>query len=697
MFGLRALSNQSFYIVASNQAGPSAATSTIVAKLTDISAPTPPTSIGLTRAFADRLQLHWKGPLDTGGVTVTDYDIRRNGLSIGRPNVTAFEDTGLMANTTYTYTIVARNSRYPSASSDPVAFQTTNATVSSAPTNLRANATGGAIVVVWDGPVSTGGLPSVGTVCLLQRNRSVVVLERITNTTTCVFAGLSQNSTFQVALFVINDVGNGTLATLNVSTTRATLPTSPPIPVLVSQVGAVAVVEVSTPQDAGGLPLSRLILYRNNSVVASVPVMPSVSTYNITIGGLLARTRYTFQASAASTLEGSMSERLVYVTGNSSAPSPVSNVQLVEATSTSLSFNWTAPFDDGGSPDSLAYDITATAGDVVVTDSVTKNTTSIIAGLTPNTAYSVSIRSRNVAGTSVWSTPQVLQTLALAKGSCGWGVSTLRTRIDVGTVSIPIVRRGGSSGIAQYSVRANSTGNVVFNCPTSVGLQSSQTQASLVVTIQNSMTYNPNATIVLQLIGDISNVVTEFATVTIYVDQEDNAGAFDFVVSNMTVREDAGLFNISIRRSDYQLLPNQRIAFDSNVTLASVVVSIINNQRPQFPLLFFCLTLVKVSGGGYLNRAGNDVICDMLWIPSDTQSDATDVVLNMTYFGTTIDGEAMLARGSASNIYSASTTQLTLPSSPPVPIRLSYPSGSVLRLQVNSPLDTGTVSKTDET
>ncbi|ETW02023.1 hypothetical protein H310_06540 [Aphanomyces invadans] len=966
MFGLRALSNQSFYIVASNQAGPSAATSTIVAKLTDISAPTPPTSIGLTRAFADRLQLHWKGPLDTGGVTVTDYDIRRNGLSIGRPNVTAFEDTGLMANTTYTYTIVARNSRYPSASSDPVAFQTTNATVSSAPTNLRANATGGAIVVVWDGPVSTGGLPSVGTVCLLQRNRSVVVLERITNTTTCVFAGLSQNSTFQVALFVINDVGNGTLATLNVSTTRATLPTSPPIPVLVSQVGAVAVVEVSTPQDAGGLPLSRLILYRNNSVVASVPVMPSVSTYNITIGGLLARARYTFQASAASTLEGSMSERLVYVTGNSSAPSPVSNVQLVEATSTSLSFNWTAPFDDGGSPESLAYDITATAGDVVVTDSVTKNTTSIIAGLTPNTAYSVSIRSRNVAGTSVWSTPQVLQTLALAKGSCGWGVSTLRTRIDVGTVSIPVVRRGGSSGIAQYSVRANSTGNVVFNCPTSVGLQSSQTQASLVVTIQNSMTYNPNATIVLQLIGDISNVVTEFATVTIYVDQEDNAGAFDFVVSNMTVREDAGLFNISIRRqlgvsstvvwapldvtasrnataragSDYQLLPNQRIAFDSNVTLASVVVSIINNQRPQFPLLFFCLTLVKVSGGGYLNRAGNDVICvsifndwtpavpsripnqldvvrtgglfqlswlpppytggagvaitramnftaqttapslpgtvtsvqvnqatggfmqfainppqdtgglfalnysvfvyspannyfqainsvgastlstnftfttalatlpgppasisstkqtggaitlqwqppddtggfeiigynvyyrlasstspfqravfangpsatvaklfqktsysfvvvaltsldgaalpatgsisngrqaittsmrippsmyktiemkDMLWIPSDTQSDATEVVLNMTYFGTTIDGEAMLARGSASNIYSASTTQLTLPSSPPVPIRLSYPSGSVLRLQVNSPLDTGGVPVT---
>ncbi|RHY54739.1 hypothetical protein DYB34_001661 [Aphanomyces astaci] len=649
-YGFRALSNQSYYVVAFSEGGSSTPSPTTLAATTDVSSPSAPTSIGVTKAMADRLVFVWQSPIDTGGATVSDYEIRRNEVSIGHSNTTSFEDSGLMASTSYTYTIMARNSRYPSAFSDPVTFRTANATAPSAPLNVRTVVTGGTVAASWDPPYSNGGLASLGTHCLLTRTGALVQDKWIpTTSSTCVFTGLTQNTTYQVTLFARNDVSNGTAAVVNATTSKATPPTSPSIPVVRSQVGAFVVVEMTLPLDAGGLSVSKLTLYRNSTIIGVVPVTSSnVSSYNISTGGLLARTRYVFQASAFNGYEGPLSDGLVFTTAAPSTPSMVDSVRLVEATATSVAINWTLPVNDGGSPDTLAFDIRIQSSQSNTTASIVKNTSMVVLGLAPNTLYNISVRCRNVAGASTWSNVQQMQTLSLAKGTCGWGVSTVQTKIDAGSVSVPLVRRGGTSGAVRYTIRSTSTGNVVFTCPSSITLQDLQTQASVVVAITASTAYNPNASISLELIADTSTnaVVTSlFANVTIFVDEEDNAGVFDFSMSTITVREDAGLVSIPIRRlrgamstvvwtpsdatasrngtarsgTEYQLLPNQRISFATNVTQASLIVSIINNQRPQFPLLFFCLTLVKVSGGGYLNRAGNDVLCATIyndWTPA---------------------------------------------------------------------------------
>ncbi|RLO06417.1 hypothetical protein DYB28_007517 [Aphanomyces astaci] len=650
IYGFRALSNQSYYVVAFSEGGSSTPSPTTLAATTDVSSPSAPTSIGVTKAMADRLVFVWQSPIDTGGATVSDYEIRRNEVSIGHSNTTSFEDSGLMAYTSYTYTIMARNSRYPSAFSDPVTFRTANATAPSAPLNVRTAVTGGTVAASWDPPYSNGGLASLGTHCLLTRTGALVQDKWIpTTSSTCVFTGLTQNTTYQVTLFARNDVSNGTAAVVNATTSKATPPTSPSIPVVRSQVGAFVVVEMTLPLDAGGLSVSKLTLYRNSTIIGVVPVTSSnVSSYNISAGGLLARTRYVFQASAFNGYEGPLSDGLVFTTAAPSTPSMVDSVRLVEATATSVAINWTLPVNDGGSPDTLAFDIRIQSSQSNTTASIVKNTSMVVLGLAPNTLYNISVRCRNVAGASTWSNVQQMQTLSLAKGTCGWGVSTVQTKIDAGSVSVPLVRRGGTSGAVRYTIRSTSTGNVVFTCPSSITLQDLQTQASVAVAITASTAYNPNASISLELIADTSTnaVVTSlFANVTIFVDEEDNAGVFDFSMSTITVREDAGLVSIPIRRlrgamstvvwtpsdatasrngtarsgTEYQLLPNQRISFATNVTQASLIVSIINNQRPQFPLLFFCLTLVKVSGGGYLNRAGNDVLCATIyndWTPA---------------------------------------------------------------------------------
>ncbi|RHZ13328.1 hypothetical protein DYB26_002505 [Aphanomyces astaci] len=505
-YGFRALSNQSYYVVAFSEGGSSTPSPTTLAATTDVSSPSAPTSIGVTKAMADRLVFVWQSPIDTGGATVSDYEIRRNEVSIGHSNTTSFEDSGLMASTSYTYTIMARNSRYPSAFSDPVTFRTANATAPSAPLNVRTVVTGGTVAASWDPPYSNGGLASLGTHCLLTRTGALVQDKWIpTTSSTCVFTGLTQNTTYQVTLFARNDVSNGTAAVVNATTSKATPPTSPSIPVVRSQVGAFVVVEMTLPLDAGGLSVSKLTLYRNSTIIGVVPVTSSnVSSYNISTGGLLARTRYVFQASAFNGYEGPLSDGLVFTTAAPSTPSMVDSVRLVEATATSVAINWTLPVNDGGSPDTLAFDIRIQSSQSNTTASIVKNTSMVVLGLAPNTLYNISVRCRNVAGASTWSNVQQMQTLSLAKGTCGWGVSTVQTKIDAGSVSVPLVRRGGTSGAVRYTIRSTSTGNVVFTCPSSITLQDLQTQASVVVAITASTAYNPNASISLELIADMA-------------------------------------------------------------------------------------------------------------------------------------------------------------------------------------------------
>lgn len=93
----------------------------------DTEPPTTPTNVTVTGTTSSTVSLTWTASTDDVGVT--GYDIYRGNSLAGSSTTTSFTDTGLAANTTYSYTVVARDaSGKQSAASTPVSATTSGVT-----------------------------------------------------------------------------------------------------------------------------------------------------------------------------------------------------------------------------------------------------------------------------------------------------------------------------------------------------------------------------------------------------------------------------------------------------------------------------------------------------------------------------------------------------------------------------------------
>lgn len=97
----------------------------------DVTAPTVPTDVAATAVNIDQIQLTWTASIDDG-TGVVGYKVFRDGnpIPVGTTTATVFVDSGLVANSLYTYTVSAYDAASPSnesQASDPPASTTTQA------------------------------------------------------------------------------------------------------------------------------------------------------------------------------------------------------------------------------------------------------------------------------------------------------------------------------------------------------------------------------------------------------------------------------------------------------------------------------------------------------------------------------------------------------------------------------------------
>jgi YD repeat-containing protein len=87
----------------------SAASNTASVTTPDTIAPSVPTGLTATAASSSQINLSWTASTDTGGSGLKGYKITRNGAALVATTTTAttYNDTGLTASTTYTYTVAA--------------------------------------------------------------------------------------------------------------------------------------------------------------------------------------------------------------------------------------------------------------------------------------------------------------------------------------------------------------------------------------------------------------------------------------------------------------------------------------------------------------------------------------------------------------------------------------------------------------
>jgi chitodextrinase len=117
----------------------------------DTTAPSTPTNLAATTASASQVNLNWTAASDNVGVT--GYKIFRGGAQVGTAPTTVYSDTGLLSNTSYTYTVSAYDAANNSSGVSQPASATTSApdtTPPSTPTNLAgSNITSSSARITW--------------------------------------------------------------------------------------------------------------------------------------------------------------------------------------------------------------------------------------------------------------------------------------------------------------------------------------------------------------------------------------------------------------------------------------------------------------------------------------------------------------------------------------------------------------------
>jgi chitodextrinase len=106
----------------------------------DTQAPTAPTNLVANPVSSSSIALSWTGSTDN--VAVAGYRVSRNGTLVGSPTGTSWTDTGLTANTSYDYSVVAfdaaGNVSPPATASATTPPGAADGQPPSAPTNLKA-------------------------------------------------------------------------------------------------------------------------------------------------------------------------------------------------------------------------------------------------------------------------------------------------------------------------------------------------------------------------------------------------------------------------------------------------------------------------------------------------------------------------------------------------------------------------------
>ena len=128
----------------------------------DTTAPSVPANLASPSRTSTSITLSWSASTDNaGGSGVAGYDVYRGSTIVGSPTSTTYTDTGLTANTTYTYRVRARdNATNASAQSSPINVTTngggTCTTVPSVPAGLTSpSQTTNSVSLSW-GSVAAG-------------------------------------------------------------------------------------------------------------------------------------------------------------------------------------------------------------------------------------------------------------------------------------------------------------------------------------------------------------------------------------------------------------------------------------------------------------------------------------------------------------------------------------------------------------
>ncbi|TBR12255.1 MAG: fibronectin type III domain-containing protein [Candidatus Nitrosotenuis sp.] len=276
-------------------------------------APQPPTGLSSAAVSSSQINLSWSAPADNGGSPITGYKIERSAggaFSVLVANTgstgTTYPDTGLAANTMYTYRVSAITSVGTSLPSN-TASATTTMTVPSQPLNLAAAAASSSqINLTWNAPSNNGGSPITGY--KIERSTDngstwgVLVPNTGSISTTYSNIGLSPSTTYTYRVSAINSIGTSLPSNTASATTASVTAPSQPLNLAAAAASSSQInLTWNAPSNNGGSPITGYKIERSpNGGTTWDVIIPNTGSTGTTYSdaGLSPSTTYAYRVSA---------------------------------------------------------------------------------------------------------------------------------------------------------------------------------------------------------------------------------------------------------------------------------------------------------------------------------------------------------------------------------------------------------------
>jgi chitodextrinase len=332
--------------------------------------------------------LSWSASTDN--VAVTDYEIFRDGLSIGNSGVnTTFIATGLAPNNSYTFTVIAWDEVGNSSEvSNSVTVSTTDTEAPTAVSDLSAsNTTDESTLLSWS---ATTDNVAVTAYEILQDE--ILIGTSGTNTSFNV-SGLTAETTYTFTVVARDNAGNSSDPSNSLIVTTLSPPDGE-APSTISDLSASGTTETGTNLSwsaaTDNVGVTEYEVFQDGNSIGSA----GTST-NFSVNNLLPGTAYAFTV-IAKDIAGNTSAESNSVTvttlSDTEAPSSISDLTASNTSDISTYLSWTAASDNIGVVNYEIYQDSNRIGNSLTSNFYT------VSGLSPNTTYNFVVVAQDAAG-----------------------------------------------------------------------------------------------------------------------------------------------------------------------------------------------------------------------------------------------------------------------------------------------------------
>jgi chitodextrinase len=363
---------------------------------------TPPsTPTGLTTSVISSSQVNLTWSPSTDNTAVTGYKIYRGGVQIGTATTNSYSDTGLSANTTYSYTVSAYDGAGNNSTQSTSVSATTQATLPVISNLVGSNTTQTQTTISWDTNVPTNGQIFYGLTTSYGSQSALVDNTIKTTTHSITLSGLTAGTTYNFKVTSVDALGNTTSSANFTFTTGPATPTDVTAPTI----SAITTSGITT----GGATISWTTNENSDTQVeyglttsygSQTTLNPTLLTsHSVTLSGLTASTTYNFRVKSkdsAGNLAVSSNQTVTTLPLPDTTAPTISNVVISSVTANSATVTWTT---NENSDTQVDYGTTTGYGSQTALNTTLSTTHSAsLTNLSSGVTYNLRVRSKDASG-----------------------------------------------------------------------------------------------------------------------------------------------------------------------------------------------------------------------------------------------------------------------------------------------------------